>query len=164
MRWAVGSVFQPRRLLLNSGLAWLFLLVEKEKRRAISPGALIEEICERRSAMVLDEKVDRRRLRIDEADSLLSREVLVALQLRNLLHDRLRKHANLDVAGNIVISAEEFVWACGRDALEKISDGREARVAGSLIVKRAATDKIQLWAVVGIVVNLAVVVVSREAR
>jgi len=37
------------------------------------------------------------------------------------------------------------VWACGRDALEKISDGREARVAGSLVVERAAMDKIQLW-------------------
>jgi hypothetical protein len=45
----------------------------------------------------------------------------------------------------IVVSAEEVVWACGRDALEKISDGREARVAGSLVVEHAATDKIQLW-------------------
>ena len=45
----------------------------------------------------------------------------------------------------VVVSAEEVVWACGRDALENISDGREARVAGSLVVERAARDKIQLW-------------------
>jgi hypothetical protein len=45
----------------------------------------------------------------------------------------------------VVVSAEEVVWACARDALEKISDGREARVAGSLVVEHAATDKIQLW-------------------
>ena len=52
--------------------------------------------------------------------------------------------------------------AGGRDALQKIRHGREARVAGSLVVKRPTTHKLQLGSVVGVAVHLAVVELDRS--
>ena len=45
----------------------------------------------------------------------------------------------------IVVACEQVVRARCRDALQKIRDGREARVAGSLVVERATTHELELW-------------------
>ena len=50
----------------------------------------------------------------------------------------------------VVVAAEEVMRACGRDALEKIRDGCEARVAAALVIERPVTKEGELRPVEGV--------------
>ena len=51
--------------------------------------------------------------------------------------------------------------AGGRDALKKIGDGGEARVAGALVVERAVAHEVELRPVEGVAVDLPVIELDR---
>ena len=52
---------------------------------------------------------------------------------------------------------EEFVRTIGRDVFEKIGERREALVAFAFVVERAGAQEIELRAVIGEAIDLAVV-------
>jgi hypothetical protein len=57
----------------------------------------------------------------------------------------------------VVVSPEELVWATRRDIFQKVCDGREACVAGPLVVERSRAQELELRAVEGVAVDLAVI-------